>query len=111
MIEGCRGWFEDGLSPPDAVRTATAAYLSEEDSLAQWIEERCVAEKGRWGVGARLWQSWTGWAEVNKELPGSRKAFAEAMAAHGYAKEKRHGVRGYSGIDLTPEEPSDADLD
>ena len=111
MIEGCLSWFEDGLNPPDAVRTATAAYLSEEDSLAQWIEECCIAEKGRWGVGARLWQSWKGWAEVNKEVPGSRKAFAEAMAAHGYAKDKSQGVRGYSGIDLKPDERGHADLD
>jgi putative DNA primase/helicase len=111
MIEGCRSWFDDGLNPPDAVRTATAAYLSEEDSLAQWIEECCVAEKGRWGIGARLWQSWKGWAVVNKELPGSRKAFAEAMAAHGYAKDKSQGVRGYSGIDLKPDKRSRADLD
>jgi hypothetical protein len=40
------------------------------------------------------------WAETNKEPPGTRKAFAEAMAAHGHPKEKRQGVRGYTGIAL-----------
>jgi P4 family phage/plasmid primase-like protien len=111
MIQGCLSWFENGLNPPDAVRTATAAYLSEEDSLAQWIEECCIVEKRQWGVGARLWQSWKGWAEVNNEAPGSRKAFAEAMAAHGFAKDKSQGVRGYSGIDLKSGERSYADRD
>jgi hypothetical protein len=28
--------------------------------------------------------SWKAWAEANNERPGTRKAFAEAMAAHGY---------------------------
>jgi P4 family phage/plasmid primase-like protien len=108
MLEGCRNWLENGLNPPDAVRTATAAYLSEEDSFAQWVEECCVTRKDRWGNGARLWQSWKVWAEANKEPVGARKAFAEAMAAHGYPKEKRQGIRGYRGIDLKSDEPSGA---
>jgi putative DNA primase/helicase len=111
MIEGCRSWLQHGLNPPDAVRAATAAYLSEEDSLAQWIEQCCVTGKGQWGIGARLWESWRRSAEANKELPGSRKAFAEGMAAHGYPKVKNKGVRGYAGIDLKPDESSHADLD
>jgi len=109
-IEGCGSWLEEGLNPPAAVQAATAAYLSDEDTFAQWVEECCVTEKGRWGIGARLWRSWTGWAEVNKELPGSRKAFAGAMAAHGHPKEKNQGVRGYGGIDLKSDERSRATL-
>jgi putative DNA primase/helicase len=111
MIEGCRSWLEDGLNPPDAVKTATAAYLSEEDSFAQWIEECCVTGKEQWCIGARLWESWKVWAEVNKEPPGSRKTFAEAMAVHGCARDKSQGVRGYAGIDLKPVERYRADLD
>jgi putative DNA primase/helicase len=108
MIEGCLRWQEKGLNPPEAVKAATTTYLSEEDSLAQWAEECCVAGKEQWGVFAQLWASWKGWAEANKEAVGSRKAFAEAMAAHGYSKSKRQGVRGYSGIDLKHDERSRA---
>ena len=110
-IEGCGSWLEEGLNPPAAVQAATAAYLSDEDTFAQWVEECCVTEKGRWGIGARLWSSWKGWAEGNKEDPGSRKAFAEAMAAHGYPKEKRQGIRGYRGIGLKSDKCSRADPD
>jgi P4 family phage/plasmid primase-like protien len=111
MIEGCLSWLANGLTPPDPVTAATASYLSEEDNLAQWIEESCITGGEYWGVGARLWKSWTGWAEANKEPPGTRKAFAEAMAAHGYPKDKTQGVRGYAGIDLLPDQRERADLD
>src|SRR5262249_41077592 len=88
LIEGCRSWLENGLNPPVVVTAATATYLSEEDCIAQWIEECCITGKGLRGVGALLWQSWKAWAEANKEPVGSRKAFAEVMAAHGYSKDK-----------------------
>jgi len=100
MIEGCLSWLKEGLNPPAAVRVATAAYLSEEDIFAQWVDECCVVRKEYWGIGGDLWLSWKGWAEANKEPPGSRKAFSGSMAAHGYAKGKSQAVRGYSGIDL-----------
>jgi putative DNA primase/helicase len=108
MIDGCHEWLETGLNPPGAVRTATATYLSEEDTLAQWVEECCLTGKGLWGEGAALWGSWKAWAENNNERPGSRKAFAQAMQTHGYEPDKR-GVRGYAGIELEPE-PSRTDF-
>jgi hypothetical protein len=61
-------------------------------------------------LSASLWPPGA-WAETNKEPAGTRKAFAEAMTAHGFAKEKSQGKRGYSGIDLKPGGYSRADLD
>jgi putative DNA primase/helicase len=110
MIEGCLAWQREGLNPPAIVRDATETYLGEEDTIAQWVEECCLAEKGQWGIGAKLWQSWKAWAEANNERPGTRKAFAEAMAAHGYPADKSQGVRGYAGINLKPGERTRADL-
>jgi phage/plasmid-associated DNA primase len=111
MIEGCLSWLANGLNPPDPVTAATASYLSEEDNLAQWIEESCVTGREHWGVGTRLWESYTRWCEANKEQPGSRKAFSEAMAAHGHTKDKRQGARGYAGVNLKANGRGRADLD
>jgi len=57
MIEGCRMWLTNGLNPPEAVKAATAAYLAEEDKIAQWIEEACLTGPAHWGGGAVLWES------------------------------------------------------
>jgi putative DNA primase/helicase len=111
MIEGCLAWQRDELNPPTIVREATEIYLGEEDGIAQWVEECCDTGKGLWGTGAALWQHWQRWAEANKEPPGTRKAFAEAMAAHGYPKDKSQGVRGYAGVNLKPNGRGRADLD
>ena len=42
MIRGCTDWLERGLSPPQMVTEATAAYLESEDAVAAWIED-CAA--------------------------------------------------------------------
>jgi P4 family phage/plasmid primase-like protien len=110
MIDGCVAWQRDGLNPPAVVCEATKAYLGEEDTIAQWMDECCVTGKEQWGIGCRLWQCWKTWAEANNELPGTRKAFAEAMAAHGLPRDKRQGVRGYAGIDLKPAEQTRAEV-
>src|SRR5437868_14123023 len=103
MIEGCLAWQQDGLNPPSVVRDATDVYLGEEDTIAQWIEECCVIGECQWGIGARLWASWQKWCATNNERPGSRKGVTDAMAAHGYPKDKSQGIRGYAGITLKPD--------
>jgi len=102
MIDGCLQWQRKGLNPPNVVREATDAYLAQEDSFSQWVEDCCVVGKTRWGIGERLWQSWKIWAEVNNEPAGTRKAFANMMIEHGYPAEKSQRVRGYTSIDLKP---------
>jgi putative DNA primase/helicase len=99
-IDGCLEWRRIGLAPPPAVRSATDAYLAEEDSFARWTEECCVTGRQHWGIGDRLWSSWKAWAERCNERVGSRKAFAEAMIGHGYPDARSQRVRGYNGIDL-----------
>jgi P4 family phage/plasmid primase-like protien len=110
-IEGCQSWLETGLQPPRTVTAATLSYFAEEDSIGQWIEECCITGRDQWDIGHRLWQSWTRWTEVNRELPGTRKAFAEVMAARGHPAEKSHGARGYRGIKLKAEGPCRAGSD
>ena len=43
-IEGCLAWQQNGLNPPDIVRSATSEYMAAEDSVGRWMEERCVLD-------------------------------------------------------------------
>jgi putative DNA primase/helicase len=99
-IGGCRLWQEKGLAPPAVVTDATAEYLDAEDGFAQWVRENCLVGKQHFGVGDRLWRSWSGWAETGNERAGTRKAFAETLKARGFLPKKEKEVRGYEGIDL-----------
>ena len=105
-IDGCLEWQRIGLAPPDAVREATDEYLSDEDTFARWVEERCRTGKHLWDVGDRLWSDWKAWAACNQEPSLSRKGFAETMKAAGFEPSKSQETRGYRGIAL-PQEADD----
>ena len=75
MIEGCLAWQRDGLSPPDAVTTATDEYLSAEDAFTSWLDECCSRDANAWTLSGVLFASWKAWAEAGNEYVGPRKQF------------------------------------
>jgi len=102
-VTGCLEWQRIGLAPPKAVLDATKEYLAEEDTLARWIDERCAVDRLQWGIGADLWNNWRSWCEVNREPPGSQKAFAQSLVARGFPRDRTDAVRGFKGIALKPD--------
>ena len=107
-IDGCLAWQANGLAPPPVVRAATEAYLADEDNFTRWVEECCRTGRLNWASGARLWASWKAWAERSGEPPGTRKAFAQTLENHGYARRKSPtDVRGFAGIELKPDPHAD----
>ena len=101
-VEGGLEWRRIGLSPPQAVQTATEEYLQAEDSFGAWLEE-CTMPGEDWTFekSADLFTSWKAWADQASEQTMSRKAFADVMQSRGYIKKKgTGGVRGFQGIRL-----------
>jgi putative DNA primase/helicase len=41
LIEGCRAWQTDGLTPPERVLAATAEYREEQDVLGRFLGDAC----------------------------------------------------------------------
>ena len=106
MIEGCLMWQKSGLVRPQVVLDATAEYFDEQDSIRQWIEERCETGKGTLADKANnLFKSWTAWAIANGEKPGSSKWFGGVLKRT-YKPCKVDGQRGYRGLALKPEQVS-----
>ncbi len=98
LIEGCMAWQRGGLQQPAAVRDATEEYLSGEDALATWIDERCLRAPDEWASRQDLFTSWTRWAEGAREYVGTLKQFIAAMRSSGFEENKRVGVRGFRGV-------------
>jgi putative DNA primase/helicase len=64
LVRGCLEWQRvGGLNPPECVKAATGEYRADEDTVGQFVEERCqVGEK--FGVGAtELYQSYRRWCQ------------------------------------------------
>jgi putative DNA primase/helicase len=41
MVQGCQVWLREGMTLPEKVKAATAAYRTDEDLLAQFLSEHC----------------------------------------------------------------------
>ncbi len=57
-IDGALEWRRNRLSPPAAVREATAEYLIEGDAIGRWLEECCIRDRERWEDRTKLFESW-----------------------------------------------------
>ena len=111
MIRGCLIWQKDGLIRPKAVTEATAEYLSEQDSVKQWIEECC--ETGGRGISdtvANLFKSWSDYAIANGEKPGTSRWFSQTLQRHGSEPVKNtpghFGKRGFLRISVKHQDTS-----
>jgi len=100
MIDGCLKWQKEGLSPPDAVRTATDAYLESEDTITMWMQECCTLGPQFYAKTAALFESWRAWAEKAGERVGSQKAFSQTLIDRGFEAKREPGTgrAGFRGI-------------
>lgn len=105
MIDGCLDWQANGLVRPASVKETTEAYFSDQDLLGQWLAEKCDAadpsntSKSDF-VGA-LFESWVKYSNEAGELPGTKKAFSEALSSRDFpAKRGTGGVRMFTGLRL-----------
>jgi len=84
-LQGCLAWQRDGLQPPEKVRAATATYRKEQDTICQFIQERCqTGEEYMQCKAALLYTAYRGWAEHNGSLVLSQKRFGTYLTAHNY---------------------------
>lgn len=80
-IVGARDWMQHGLVVPQAVATATAEYVAEQDPIGRWIEQ--LELRPRMEAG-RLHEAFAAWCreEGAKEL--SAIALGKALTAKGW---------------------------
>jgi putative DNA primase/helicase len=115
-VDGCLEWQRIGLAPPAAVLEATKNYFEAEDTLAQWMSEKCDIDLGnefKYAPIADLFSSWAEFAKAGGDIPGSKKSFSEAMQARGHERgEKGHAkTRVLTGIRFKPPPPPPHETD
>lgn len=80
LLAGCLDWQRDGLNEPAEVLAATAAYESEQDPLAEFLDGRCVLGPGVEVTRADLFGAYIAWAEEAKDRhPLDRASFYERI--------------------------------
>jgi P4 family phage/plasmid primase-like protien len=100
MIEGCLEWQRIGLRPPKIVTAATEDYLSAEDTLGRWLDERCVLGKNKQQGSTELFVDWKRWADTRGEFTGRQQRFSQNLEARGFTLVKSHGRMCFLGLEL-----------
>jgi putative DNA primase/helicase len=104
LIEGCLEWQTEGLRPPAVVVEATDAYLTAEDAMAAWLDEKCERDPNAWASSTRLFASWTAWATAAGEIISSQKKLSQKLEDRGFAKKDTNKAKGFMGLRLIPDE-------
>jgi putative DNA primase/helicase len=99
-IEGCLAWQREGLNQPRTVIEATAEYLESEDSIAQWISERCGTGVDFRETTAILFADFVSWTKTCDIPAGSQRGFSDTLLAKGYQPWRNKIARGFQGIGL-----------
>jgi putative DNA primase/helicase len=103
MIEGGLVWQKEGLNPPAIVRDATEDYLTAEDCIGQWLEERCELGPNCSLTVAELYRNYLGWLSQNGEPECEVKGFSQSLEARGFTRKRSSGARSFRGLTLKPE--------
>jgi P4 family phage/plasmid primase-like protien len=94
-LTGCLAWQRDGLQTPEKVKAATAAYREEQDTIGQFIRERCqTGEEYMRCKASALYNAYRAWAENNGHPVLSQKRFGTYLTAHGYPPDDNATGRG-----------------
>ena len=102
LIDGCREWQARGLDPPPIVREQTEAYRLSEDSITEFLEERCVRVPDHRQPAGALFAAYKRWCEERGTPPGRGNDFAEELVARGMRRVTSGGRRFYEGVMLSP---------
>jgi len=104
MLKGCLQWQEIGLQRPPIVEEYTERYLYEEDSISQWVEDRCILSPIGWAQVGELYHDWRRWAAANDIIPGTKGAFSEYLESrterYKLIRKRKAKGPGFAGIAL-----------
>jgi putative DNA primase/helicase len=78
-IDGCLMWQNQRLKPPAAVINATEDYLSAEDNVKAWIDEKCTVAINEQETSAALFASWKLWAEASGVIVGTQTSLVQTI--------------------------------
>ena len=96
MVDGCLLWQTEGLGEAKAVTEATAAYAQEQNTVLQFIEERCELEVGHKESKSAVTGAYKVWCGLRGVAPVSDKAFGTAIQMLKVTKD----TRSYIGLKL-----------
>jgi putative DNA primase/helicase len=118
-VRGCQAWLRDGMGAPDTVRTATAGYQDEEDTLGGFLLERCVLDPAAIVKIGELYDAYVDWCKQSGETALTKTDLGRLLNDRGYLKSRagkaktwfRYGLRLKTLLEQTDQQDSAAIAD
>lgn len=85
LLKGLQAWQKQGLNPPARVKATTEDYFNENDGVAQFVAECCMAGEDLTATWASLLEEYTKWAKKRNENPLGSRRFGNELKRLGYA--------------------------
>ena len=102
-VDGCLSWQRVGLAEPREVTAATLAYRSEEDILAEFMQDCCRLKVTATVPKADLHERYKQWCEATSNQPIYQKTLRTRLMERGIGEGKSGSVRYWRGISLVEE--------
>jgi putative DNA primase/helicase len=99
MVQGFDEYQKRGLDPPDRVLLATEQYRQDQDTVGQFIEERCIVAPGAQVQAGEFYQEYKKWCEENGYKPIWGNKFAERVGKR-FRKDETNKARFYFGVGI-----------
>jgi P4 family phage/plasmid primase-like protien len=79
VVDGAREWCRTGLNPPDSVLAAGREYQSEQDRVAQFVNECCELAEREWTAFAVLYFAYKTWCSDSGYAPLGKGKFVNEL--------------------------------
>jgi putative DNA primase/helicase len=103
-VQGWTDYQAAGLQIPAGVSTATSEYRTSADTLAQFLEDRCILNPHMHVGSGELWAAWERWSHTNGTEPGTNRTFKATLESRGLASVRTNAGIRVSGIGLAAAE-------
>lgn len=102
IVDGAYDYFSKGMREPSGVRLATEEYRAEENTIEQYIEERCETGEKLWIAVKELTADFNDWLRGREQKACSEKTVGDRFVLAGYtrAKQGKDGQSVRRGLQL-----------
>jgi len=101
MIKGCLAWQERGLDPPRSVLDYTTEFFADNDTLGEWIEQRCdTTDPKVRAPNDALFADWKVFCNNGRGDPGTHAEFIENLQKRGFEKYRIGNKRAMFGLKI-----------
>ncbi|MFL5626274.1 MAG: phage/plasmid primase, P4 family [Ktedonobacteraceae bacterium] len=108
LVRGCLEWQKQGLNTPECILNAGKAYRKEEDSIAEFLHEKCdTSDPNAMTLAGHIYAAYKAWCEGGKMYLLNRTAFGKLLSKRFKKTEPTRTGIYYIGIKLIqPTQPS-----